>query len=253
MLRWKLIPPGLGARAVAQGAQRDRELCGPALVGDHGSHRPARVPVHVETAAGTGAGAQHGPAAHAAATPTGVAQLAVVLESRRGGPEDEAVLEVVVRVEDDAEGIRVVEVRVAARVRCDDARRVAVVQHGADIDRFVVEQDPNFGAFGGGLALEGFGLDEVGQRLRRGPHILIESAVDRRRLDGRNGAADPDARGRLVFGGHAEPGREGQAGNGEQGNGREAHNRSNLPCGCVPRTFRNRAAPAASSRPVKPA
>ena len=222
-------PPGLRARSVAERPQRDRELGGPALVRHLGGHPPARVPVHVESAAGPGASAHLRSSASAPATAAGVAQLAVVLEPRRGGPKDEAVLEVVVGVEDDPEGVRVLQIGVAPGVGGDDARRIAVVEHRADIDRLVVEEDPDFSALGGGLALEGFGLHEVGQRLGGRPDVFVEPAVDGRRLERGKGAADAGAGRRFVFGTHAEPGPERQGAEREQGEGREAHNRSNLP------------------------
>ena len=106
------------------------------------------------------------------------------------GAEDEAVLLVLVGVEDDLERIHVAEARVAARVGRDDLRRIGVVHHRADINRLVVVDDADFGGFGRGLPFERLGLDEVGERGRGLPDAIVQHAVDRRRFRRRHRGGD---------------------------------------------------------------
>ena len=120
-------------------------------------------------------------------------------------------------VEDDPERIRVGQAGIAPGVAGDDPVRVAVVEHGPDVDRIVVEKDPDFGPFGGGLPLEGVRLDEVRQRFRGRPDVLVQAAVDGRRLDRWRGPSDADSAGGFIFGPRAGPGREKQGAEGEQG------------------------------------
>ena len=118
--------PRLRRRPVAQRAQRNPELGRPAGLGDARLDFPAAVP------------ARRGIAL--------VADLRVVLDPGGVGAEDEAVLLIAVRVEDDLERIHLAETGVAARVGRHDLRRIAVVHQRAHIDRLVVVDDADFGA-----------------------------------------------------------------------------------------------------------
>src|SRR5688500_19186053 len=95
------------------------------------AHLPRRVPVDVESRAAA-AGLPLAAALPAAALAL-IGDLTVVLDAGRIGAEHEAVLTIAIGVDDHLEAVGVVERRVAARVGDDDARRIAVVHHGAKV------------------------------------------------------------------------------------------------------------------------
>ena len=173
--------PGLRRRSVAKRAERNPELGRPPLVGDQRLHGPRAVPVDVQTAAG----AARRPSERRRAARlcfTLVPDLCVVFHAERVGAEDEAVLMIEVRVEDDLERVHVVQARVAARVSRDDLRRLRVVTHDADVQRVIVEQQTHLRPLGGGSALDRLRLNEIADRRRRVPRPVVQHAIDRRRL-----------------------------------------------------------------------
>ena len=169
------------AGRIAQRAERNRELRGPAVLGDLRAHRPRRVPVDVEARAGA-AGLPLAEAKPAAALPF-VGDLAVVLDAGRVGAEHEPVLPIAIRVEDHLEAVGVVQRRVAARIGDDDARRIGVVEHRADVERVRREHDPHFRSLRRRLPFVGLLLPEGRDRRRLRPRGIAEHiAVDGRRL-----------------------------------------------------------------------
>ena len=161
-------PRQRGARRVAQRAERDGELGGPADVGDRGGHLPDAVPVQVEPAARAALllapRPHHQPAADAAAALPFVGELSVVFAPRRVGPEHESVLQVPVGIEHDLEAVGLDQRRVAPRVRDDDRRRVGDEADHAEVDRIVGVDDPYLGALRRRLTLVRGVLVESGLR-----------------------------------------------------------------------------------------
>src|SRR5918999_2870438 len=90
--------------------------------------------------------------AHTAAF-TFLHDLAIVLDAGRRRREDEAVLAVEIRVEDDREGVAVRQRDVADLLTRRDALRLAIVEPGADVERLAIGQDAHLGAFGDRLPL----------------------------------------------------------------------------------------------------
>ena len=112
-----------------------------------------------------------------------VGDLAVVLDAGRVGAEHESVLPIAIGVEDHLEAVGVVHRRVAARVGDDDARRIRVVEHRADVERVGGEDDADFRPFRRGLPFVRLFLPEGRDRRRLRPRRIAEHiAVDRRRF-----------------------------------------------------------------------
>jgi hypothetical protein len=108
--------------------------------------------------------------------------LAVILDGRRGRGEDEAILAVEVRVEDDREIIAVGERDVADLFTRHDASGLAVVEPRADVERVAIREDAYFGAFRDGRAFLELTLDETRERLGGLPDVVIEASIDDGRL-----------------------------------------------------------------------
>ena len=87
----------------------------------------------------------------------------VFLHAGRGHPKLDAGQMVVMGVEEDREPVGIGD-DVAAGQPPDDARRLAVVQAGGDIDRVVVVGEPQFGLLARRLPLVRQPLDEAGDR-----------------------------------------------------------------------------------------
>jgi hypothetical protein len=60
--------------------------------------------------------------------------------------EDASILSIAIRVEDDAETVRVIERRVATRVGRRESRRIAIEQDSTEVDRPFREDDADLGA-----------------------------------------------------------------------------------------------------------
>jgi hypothetical protein len=56
-------------------------------------------------------------------------------------------------IEDQLERVHLFEIGIASRFRGDDQRGIAVVQGDADVDRLVVVEQTDLGAFGAGQSL----------------------------------------------------------------------------------------------------
>ena len=104
--------------------------------------------------------------------------LAVVLDAERIGAEDERVLTVVERVEQDLNRIGVVEVGVATTLAHDDVVGLGVEADDADVEILAIEQKPDLGSLGGGLTLVRPLLDEPAEGIRVRPARLIDVPVD---------------------------------------------------------------------------
>src|SRR5688500_13723365 len=79
----------------------------------------------------------------------------------------------------------------AARVGNDDARRIAVVHHGANVERVVGEEDAHLGALRYRLAFVGLFLRKSSDGRRVGPRRIAEHiTVERRRLGRTCGSGD---------------------------------------------------------------
>ncbi len=246
---------------VAQRLERHHHLDGPAAVEAPRLHVPHRVPVAVGVAlVGDG----------------------LVDEAAGGvGVEEQGVAPVVERVDEEAEQVVVQHVeRVAAHLgRRPLARRRAVPAAARDVEVLVVEHHPRLGALGGGRALVGQLLDEVGHRRHGLVDRLVEPPVDAQRGQQRDGAhgglaavagdhrgrrrrgraVDDDARldrgelGRLARGGLGRGrGREAE-GRGQEGRRNPSPKRGS-PCGGGPTSVRDEdrshATPQARDVPV---
>ncbi len=86
--------------------------------------------------------------------------LTIVLDARRCGGEEETVLAVEVRVEDEEQRVRIRRVRVAAGLTIHDPIRLPIEEPGAHIDLVVVVHDTHFGALADRLALKRISLQE---------------------------------------------------------------------------------------------
>ena len=91
-------------------------------------------------------------------------------------------------VEEDREAIGVGD-DIAPRQPTDDARRVAVVQAGADIDRIVVISQPELRLLARGLPFVGQALDEARHDGRLLPGRVVQASID---ADGRGRASGVD-------------------------------------------------------------
>ena len=190
--------PGLGASAgVAQGSERDGELRAPAEVAREGAHLPGAVPVAVE----------------AVALPV-AADLAVVLDAGRVGAEDEAVLAVVVRVQHQLEAVGLVQGRVAAALRHDDAARLEVVADDTHVERVRAVAHTHLGALRGRLAFVGGGLLEAAQDGDPAPAGIVQHGPVEHGLLGERPGHGLTRQGRQ----RRAPGQ--QQGGGQQGGGR---------------------------------
>ena len=186
----KVDAPGLvGGRWIAQRAERNRELRRPSLLGDLAAHGPRAVPVDVETRTGTGR--LHLAEAKPAAALPFVGHLTVVLDAGRVGAEHEPVLAIAVGVEDHLEAVGVVHRRVPSRIRHDDAARVRVVEHHADVERVGGEDHADLGLLGRRLALIRLLLHEAGDWRGRLPRWITQHiTIERRNLSRSNRARD---------------------------------------------------------------
>ncbi len=119
----------------------------------------------------------------------------VFLHAGRGHAKLDAGQMVVVGVEEDREPVGIGD-DVAAGQPADDARRIAVVQPGGDIDRVVVIGQPQFRLLARRLSLVRQPLDEAGDHARLLPGEVVEPAVD---ADGARRAAGVE--GRTILGG----------------------------------------------------
>ena len=190
-------PRLIGARGIPQRAERDRELGGPALIGGLRAHLPRRVPVDVESSAA--AARLHLAAALTTAALAFVGDLGVVLDAGRIGAEHEPVLTIAIGVHDHLEAVGVVQRRIAARVRHDDAGRIAVVHDRTDIERVVGEDHADLGPLGHRLTLVGLLLGEPGDRSGLRPGRIAEDVtIERRRLWRARRGGDIRGRGRRV-------------------------------------------------------
>ncbi len=204
--------PRVGFGPVAQRAERDAEFGVPALGVAGCGDRPAAVPVLVEAAPGTPletALPGHAPAEEEPAAAALGGDLAVVLDPGGRGAEDEAVLLVVVGVEDHDHGIGIGDFVVADGLTRDDGVRLGVVGPHGDVDGILVEEDAEFGGFGSGLAVGRLALGEVGEGRGGCPDRVVGDAID----DGRGvGAGGNGNSGRGSVGGPAVAVRRGLLG-----------------------------------------
>jgi hypothetical protein len=83
-----------------------------------------------------------------------------------------------VRVQDELEGVGVVQIGIPPAVGDENARRIGVVAHDADIEVLVVVNDPDFRALGSGLAFDRFGLDEIIDGFNALPYVIGENTIE---------------------------------------------------------------------------
>ena len=149
-----------GASFVADLGERNPHLHRPPPLVDLHRGVPDRVPVHVFPGI-------------AEQVPVGLGAGGADLELVAGQP-------VPVRIEGELEGIEGTSFIPAGETRPDHAR-VALVHAGGDVDRSVVEHDPDLGGLGRLRSLQRYALDEVRDDGGRLPRRVVESAVDRER------------------------------------------------------------------------
>ena len=172
-------PRAVCPRAVPQGFQRDGELGFPAAFGDVRAHSPVGIPVRVEcpqlAALRSGAaGGDKGIARRLALSH----HLAVVLDPERVGPEDERVLPVVERIEEDLERIGFGEVGIPAALADDNRVGRRVVADNPNVESAAIDEEPELGALGSGLAFVRLLLGEGAERLRERPDGFVDAPVD---------------------------------------------------------------------------
>ena len=169
------------AGPISQRRKRNAELGVPACRVDRRGDGPRAVPIEVEPSERT----RHHPRLAReldAATFSFVDDLCVILDSRRRGREDKAVLPIVVGIEHDAEVVALRDVAVADLLAANDSCRVTVVEPGAHVQRLPVGEDANLGAFGDWGAFVQLALDESGHWCGLEPRGIGEPAVDDGRL-----------------------------------------------------------------------
>ena len=104
--------------------------------------------------------------------------LAVIFDADGVRVEKKPVLVVVEGVEDDLNGVRLVQRPIAAAVGDENLARIRVEENDADVERRLIEKKPDLGAFTGGCALDRVLLCEAGIRSDVGPRLFGNSAVD---------------------------------------------------------------------------
>ena len=160
-------PGAVRPRVVPQRPERDRELGFPAPLGRARAHDPVGVPVDVEPSdlpALGSADARDEPSSRVLAL---AHDLAVELDPEGVRPEDEGVLAIVERVEKDLDRVGIREAGIAAALADDDVGGRRVVADDRNIEIAAIDQEPDFSAFGGRLALLRLLLDEGAVGLRR--------------------------------------------------------------------------------------
>ncbi len=131
------------------------------------------------------------------AVPLGVVAVAarldqaVVARAARVDRKDVSGAPVEERTEHDEHVIFVVEIRVAPDAEADDAGWIRIVAHDADREPRCVGHHAHRRAQCRRLSFLRIGLDELIDRRRRGPHRLVERAVD---VETRRHHAGPDPR-----------------------------------------------------------
>ena len=164
--------------------ERQSKLGAPAVVADLGADVPIAIPVEIEPCARP----RLLPPPAAATRSSLVRDLAVVLDAGRIRSEHEAVALVAEGVEDDLKAVALVERRVATALRDDDAVRLRVQAHDAEVDRLVGEHDANLSSLRRGSPRVGRRLKEAGEHLGPGPRGVVGHVpVDERRLTGSGG------------------------------------------------------------------
>src|SRR5918999_3132692 len=171
-----LDPPHRIANSVVGNLrQRDANLGDPSLGVDRGLCFPHRIPRKIEGDVVT------------ALRRNGVAHRT----SRRDAKEVPTQV-VVPGIECDRDDVAV-DRFIAPRETRTKLRRVGFEHSGAEVDGLPVDENPNIGALGRGLALFRVELREARDRLRRLPRRLVEPAIDRYGAGGH--AAGPGDRG----------------------------------------------------------
>ena len=107
-----------------------------------------------------------------------VGDLRVRLRARGVGREHEAVAAIGERVEQHLEGVLLAPGEVLADLVDDDARWIGVAAARADVEIVVVEEHADLGGFGGRLAFERIGLDEVDGGWGAGPRLVPQIAIE---------------------------------------------------------------------------
>src|SRR5439155_3031030 len=157
-------PPRLAiAAGVAQGAERDAEFGVPAERIDGRAHRPVGVPVDVEAAHRTRDRAVLARLLETATLPL-LGDLSVVLDTGRRRGEDEPVLAIEVRVEDQGNVVAVLERDVADFFAGHDRVRIAIEHPRANVDRFTIRDDQDLSTLGYRLSLVQLALNERRER-----------------------------------------------------------------------------------------
>ncbi len=154
--------PGPARGIEGQRLERDRELRRPALGIDRRRALPDPVPGLVEVL-------------------TVVRDQRVALVAGGVDLEEVGVAPVVEAVDHDLEPVVVVEHGVAGHLGGDDPRRIAVEAAHADVERVLVEEDADLGAFAGRRALVRLDLGQRADLRRLAPALLVQPAVDPRR------------------------------------------------------------------------
>ena len=152
----EIDPPELRAPGrVAERAERDSDLDGPAVGQPPGPHPPDSVPVGVRVPL--------------------VGDLGVVERARRVGVKQDAVPTVVEGVEDDRETVTPADVAVVAtHLVCPQQFRVFLFQVGGDVEAVGVVEHPDAGRFGDRGPLVGLLLHEP----FGGRHLVVDGIVE---------------------------------------------------------------------------
>ena len=88
---------------------------------------------------------------------------------------------IVVRVEDDGEGIVAVEITVASEFGGEDPVRLAVSENRRDVESCLIVHDANGGGLGSRLSFVRIALTEIVDDRRSFPGRIVQTAVEDRR------------------------------------------------------------------------
>ncbi len=114
------------------------------------------------------------------AAPTGLTfghHLAVVLDTKRIGPEHEGVLPVVERVQEDLHRVAIAEAPVPPALADDEAVGLRVIADDGHVEICLIDEEPHVRPLRGRLPLVGLLLGKRAVGVRGGPDLFVDLPV----------------------------------------------------------------------------